>query len=132
VADITYVRLLEEFAFLAVLLDAFSRKVIGWALETHLEVTLLLAALEMAIKARKPAPGTLIHHSDRGVRYACREYTAVLAASLVAADIEDVDIETHQLPREFGQVIQIHAATPHRAGVQTPPKDESYLRQRST
>jgi len=80
VADITYVRLQEEFAFLAVVLDAFSRKVIGWALEPHLQVTLALTALEMAIKARKPAPGSLIHHSDRGVQYACRDYTAVLAA----------------------------------------------------
>lgn len=79
VADITYVRLREEFAFLAVLLDAFSRRVIGWALETHLRVSLALTALEMAIKARSPAPASLIHHSDRGVQYACRDYTAVLA-----------------------------------------------------
>jgi transposase InsO family protein len=78
VADITYVRLLEEFAFLAVVLDAFSRKVIGWALEKHLRASLALAALQMAIKARNPAPGTLIHHSDRGVQYACREYSEVL------------------------------------------------------
>jgi putative transposase len=80
VADITYVRLLEEFAFLAVLLDAFSRRVIGWALESHLRVSLALNALEMAIKARHPAQGSLIHHSDRGVQYACRDYTAVLVA----------------------------------------------------
>ena len=80
VADITYVRLLEEFAFLAVLLDAFSRRVIGWALESHLRVSLALNALEMAIKARRPAAGSLIHHSDRGIQYACRDYTAVLAA----------------------------------------------------
>jgi putative transposase len=80
VADITYVRLAEEFAFLAVLLDAFSRRVIGWALDRHLRVTLAIAALEMAIMARRPAPGGLIHHSDRGVQYACGEYTAVLAA----------------------------------------------------
>jgi len=80
VADITYVRLLREFAFLAVLLDAFSRRVIGWALESHLRVGLALSALEMAIKARRPAPGSLIHHSDRGIQYACRDYTAVLAA----------------------------------------------------
>jgi putative transposase len=79
VADITYVRLLEEFAFLAVVLDAFSRRVIGWALEKHLRVELALAALNMAIEARSPAPGTLIHHSDRGVQYACHDYTAVLA-----------------------------------------------------
>jgi putative transposase len=80
VADITYVRLAEEFAFLAVLLDAFSRRVIGWALDRHLRVTLAIAALEMAIAARRPAPGSLIHHSDRGVQYACGEYTAILAA----------------------------------------------------
>jgi transposase InsO family protein len=80
VADITYVRLLEEFAFLAVLLDAFSRRVVGWALEKHLRASLAITALEMAIKARIPAPGSLIHHSDRGVQYACRDYTQVLAA----------------------------------------------------
>jgi transposase InsO family protein len=80
VADITYVRLAEEFAFLAVVLDAFSRRVIGWALDRHLRGTLAIEALEMAIAARRPAPGSLIHHSDRGVQYACREYTAILAA----------------------------------------------------
>ena len=80
VADITYVRLLEEFAYLAVLLDAFSRRVIGWALDTHLRASLAIAALGMAITARRPAPGSLIHHSDRGVQYACCEYTAMLEA----------------------------------------------------
>jgi putative transposase len=78
VADITYVRLAEEFAFLAVVLDAFSRRVIGWALETHLRADLATAALSMAIAARRPQPDTLIHHSDRGVQYACREYTSLL------------------------------------------------------
>jgi transposase InsO family protein len=80
VADITYVRLLEEFAFLAVLLDAFSRRVIGWALDKHLRASLATAALDMAITARRPAPGSLIHHSDRGVQYACGEYASVLEA----------------------------------------------------
>jgi putative transposase len=80
VADITYVRLLEEFAYLAVLLDAFSRRVIGWALDKHLRATLATAALEMAITNRRPAPGSLIHHSDRGVQYACGEYAAMLEA----------------------------------------------------
>lgn len=80
VADITYVRLAEEFAFLAIVLDAFSRRVIGWALDRHLRGTLAIEALAMAIVARQPAPGSLIHHSDRGVQYACGEYTAVLAA----------------------------------------------------
>jgi putative transposase len=78
VADITYIRMREEFAFLAVLLDAFSRRVIGWALDTHLRTSLATAALQMAIEARRPAPGSLIHHSDRGVQYACTEYTSML------------------------------------------------------
>ena len=78
VADITYVRLLEEFAYLAVLLDAFSRRVIGWALDKHLRATLATAALDMAITDRRPAPGSLIHHSDRGIQYACGEYAAML------------------------------------------------------
>jgi transposase InsO family protein len=69
VADITYVRLLEEFAYLAVVLDAFSRRVVGWAMETHLRADLAIAALQMAIVARRPAPGSLVHHSDRGVQY---------------------------------------------------------------
>jgi len=80
VADITYVRLLEEFAFLAVVLDAFSRRVVGWALEDHLRTSLATKALDMALQARCPVPGSLIHHSDRGVQYACREYSARLEA----------------------------------------------------
>ena len=80
VADITYIRLQEEFAFLAIVLDAFSRRVIGWALDTHLQASLAVAALAMALVARRPGPGSLIHHSDRGVQYACGEYSALLAA----------------------------------------------------
>ena len=78
VADITYVHLLEEFAFLAVVLDAFSRRVVGWALEDHLRASLATTALEMALEARRPTPGSLIHHSDRGGQYACREYSVRL------------------------------------------------------
>jgi transposase InsO family protein len=80
VADITYIRLQEEFAFLAIVLDAFSRRVIGWALETHLQASLAIAALTTALACRRPPPGSLIHHSDRGVQYACGDYTALLAA----------------------------------------------------
>jgi putative transposase len=80
VADITYVRLAEEFAYLAVVLDAFSRRVVGWALATHLQASLAIAALDMALAARRPALGSLIHHSDRGVQYACGDYTDRLAA----------------------------------------------------
>jgi putative transposase len=77
VADITYIRLLVEFVYLAVILDAFSRRVIGWALERTLEDELTLQALHMALRRRKPATG-LVHHSDRGVQYASRDYTGLL------------------------------------------------------
>jgi transposase InsO family protein len=78
VADITYVRLNEEFVYVAVVLDAHSRRVIGWALERHLGASMALQALRMALAARKPAGG-MIHHSDRGVQYACSDYIALLA-----------------------------------------------------
>jgi putative transposase len=78
-ADITYIRLLEEFIYLAVILDAFSRRVIGWALDEGLETSLTLSALAMALEQRRPTAG-LIHHSDRGVQYASHDYVAVLAA----------------------------------------------------
>jgi transposase InsO family protein len=77
VADITYIRLLTEFVYLAVILDAFSRKVVGWELDRTLATRLAKAALEKAIAARQPAPG-LVHHSDRGVQYASNEYVQVL------------------------------------------------------
>jgi len=78
VADITYVRLAEEFVYLAVVLDAFSRRAIGWSLASHLPASLALAALEMALAMRQVVAGGLIHHSDRGVQYACAEYVARL------------------------------------------------------
>jgi putative transposase len=78
VADITYIRLQEEFAYLAIVLDAFSRRVVGWALDTHLQASLATAALTMALVSRKPVPASLIHHSDRGVQYACSDYTELL------------------------------------------------------
>jgi putative transposase len=77
VADITYIRLKTEFVYLAVILDRFSRKVVGWWLERTLASRLAQAALEQAITTRRPAPG-LVHHSDRGVQYASEEYVAVL------------------------------------------------------
>ena len=77
VADITYVRLRTEFIYLAVVLDAFSRRVIGWALGRTLEAQLAVSALRMALIERQPAPG-LVHHSDRGVQYASQEYTEML------------------------------------------------------
>lgn len=83
VADITYVRLAEAFIYLAVVLDAFSRKVVGWAMEGHLKASLALAALEMALKARDVVPGGLVHHSDRGIQYACGDYIERLEAAKI-------------------------------------------------
>jgi len=79
VADITYIRLRGEFVYLAVVIDRFSRKVIGWALDRTLVARLTVTALQQAIERRQPAPGT-VHHSDRGVQYACRDYVELLQA----------------------------------------------------
>ena len=82
VADITYIRLEREFVYLAVILDAYSRYVVGWALSRHIDASLTVAALKMAISARAVSPGTaiLVHHSDRGVQYACGAYIDCLRA----------------------------------------------------
>ena len=77
IADLTYIRLPTVFVYLACVLDAFSRRCIGWKLSHRIDTCLTLAALEMALEARNPAPG-LIHHSDRGVQYASTEYVARL------------------------------------------------------
>jgi len=77
VADITYIRLETEFVYLAVVLDAFSRRVLGWALDRTLEAGLAVAALQMAFQRRGSVAG-LTHHSDRGVQYASKEYTDLL------------------------------------------------------
>jgi putative transposase len=90
VGDITYVRLLEEFAYLAIVLDAFSRRVVGWALETHLQASLATAALAMALAARRPAYGSLVHHSDRGVQYACGDYAVLLNAHGIQASMSRI------------------------------------------
>lgn len=83
VADITYIRLREEFVFLAVILDACSRRVIGWALDRTLEDELTLTALRMALARRTVQPG-LVHHSDRGSQYASGDYTDLLKARQIA------------------------------------------------
>lgn len=77
VADITYIRLDEAFVYLAVILDAFSRKVIGWALRDHMKTELTLEALTMALQSRSVTPG-LIHHTDQGIQYACPAYIEAL------------------------------------------------------
>lgn len=77
VADLTYIRVLAGFVYLAAILDVYSRKVIGWAISTSLDRKLTVAALTMAIEKRNPKPG-VIHHSDRGVQYLCKEYVELL------------------------------------------------------
>ncbi len=77
VADLTYIRLQSEFVYLAVILDRFSRRVVGWALDRTLAARLPVSALEQALTSRQPRPG-LVHHSDRGIQYASKEYVDVL------------------------------------------------------
>lgn len=78
VADITYIRLQRQFIYLAAVLDAYSRRCIGWALARYLDARLSLAALQMALQSRRFSAGKLTHHSDRGVQYACHDYVRVL------------------------------------------------------
>lgn len=85
-ADITYIPTLEGFLYLATVLDAFSRRIVGWSMAAHLRAELAMTALAMAIKTRAPAPG-LIHHSDRGVQYACLEYRRELERHGVRASM---------------------------------------------
>ncbi len=80
VADITYIRLPQAFVYLAAILDAFSRRVMGWKLSRFIDTELALAALDSALAVRQPAPG-LIHHSDQGVQYASAAYVARLEAA---------------------------------------------------
>jgi putative transposase len=77
VADITYIRILKGFVFLAALLDRYSRKLIGWAISQRIDAELCVAALRVALEQRQPPPGC-VHHSDRGVQYACAEYITLL------------------------------------------------------
>ena len=72
-ADLTYIWTAQGWLYLAVVLDLFSRRVVGWAMADHLGHELALAALDMAIARQRPAPG-LLHHSDRGVQFAAHEY----------------------------------------------------------
>jgi putative transposase len=79
VADLTYLRLQREFVYLAVVLDGYSRRCLGWYLGRRLSGELTLVALQMALASRRVQPG-LVHHSDRGVQYACADYTALLSS----------------------------------------------------
>jgi len=82
VADITYIHLREEFIYVAIVMDAYSRRIIGWAVERTLQTILALQALRMALQNRG-APSGLVHHSDRGVQYACAEYVECLQSAAI-------------------------------------------------
>lgn len=90
VADITYIRLRQEFIYLAALLDAYSRRCIGWALARYLDARLSLSALQMALQTRSFKPGQLMHHSDRGVQYACQDYVKVLEQNEITISMSRV------------------------------------------
>jgi len=96
-ADLTYVRLAQGFCYLAILLDAFSRRVVGWSLSQHWEAAFAVAALDEALTRRQPEAGW-IHHSDRGVQYTCREYVA----RVLSADGQ-VSMAAKGTPRENAQ-----------------------------
>jgi putative transposase len=87
VADITYVHLARAFAYLAVILDAFSRRAVGWALAEGLGTSLAMTALDQALEARRPPKGSLIHHSDRGIQYASNDYRQRLADHDIAVSM---------------------------------------------
>ncbi len=86
VADLTYVRLAHEFVYLAVVIDRYSRRVVGWALDRSLSARVAMAAVEQAIRERNPLPG-LVHHSDRGMQYSCREYVELLQKQQIVSSM---------------------------------------------
>jgi transposase InsO family protein len=98
-ADLTYIRLGRGFCYLAVLLDLFSRRIVGWNLSESLEATGAVAALEMALASRQPRAGW-IHHSDRGVQYACREYVQRLKQAEARISMAAVGAPKENAPTE--------------------------------
>jgi putative transposase len=102
VADITYIRLREQFVYLATLMDAFSRRVIGWCLSPEIDRHLVLTALERALATRQPA-ATWIHHSDQGVQYVCGAYAERLlsAGARISMAAKGTPLENAQAERFF-------------------------------
>ena len=98
-ADLTYIRLGEGFCYLAVVLDLFSRRIVGWNLSESLEASGALSALEMALEARQPAAGWS-HHSDRGVQYACRDYVQRLKRAEARISMAAVGAPKENAPTE--------------------------------
>ena len=85
--DLTYVRTGEGWLYLWVVIDLFSRRIVGWSMSDHTRAEAAAAALTMALQRRRPRPGTLLHHSDRGVQYACQAYRDLLAAHGIACSM---------------------------------------------
>jgi len=102
VADITYIRLLEQFVYLATLMDAFSRRVVGWCLSREIDRHLVLTALERALATRQPS-ATWIHHSDQGVQYVCGAYAErlLLAGARISMAAKGTPLENAQAERFF-------------------------------
>ena len=115
VADITYLELEAGFAYLAVILDACSRKVIGYAIAKRMTAELALAALDQAIAARMPKPGSCIHHSDRGVQYASNAYRKALADHGLVGSMSSIANPYHNAQAEsFMKTLKVEEVYPAR------------------
>lgn len=115
VADITYLELEEGFAYLAVILDACSRKVIGYAIAKRMTAGLALAALKQAVVARRPKPGSCIHHSDRGVQYASNAYRKALADYGILGSMSSIANPYHNAQAESAiKTIKVEEVYPAR------------------
>lgn len=113
VADITYLELEAGFAYLAVVLDACSRKVIGYAIAKRMTVQLTLAALKQAVAARRPEPGSCIHHSDRGVQYASKAYRQALAEFGLVGSMSSIGNPYHNAQAEsFIKTLKVEEVYP--------------------
>jgi transposase InsO family protein len=122
-ADITYIRLETEFVYLAVVLDAYSRRIIGWALDRNLEDDLAIAALRMALKRRTPSE-ELTHHSDRGVQYASNDYTQLLRENGIRISMsrrgnpyDNAACESFMKTLKYEEVYRRNTATCRRPGL---------------
>lgn len=114
-ADITYIRLQVEWVYLAVLLDAFYRRCIGWSLQRSLEAGLVLEALRMALRQRRPA-ADLVHHSDRGVQYASQDYTAELEQHRIAISMSRRGtVYDNAMAESFIKTLQLRAQCPEES-----------------